>query len=115
MKHIINNKGVKYMVQELQNSFMEEVKEGVTFVDFYANWCTPCRMMMPVVEELSEEFNGRVKFIKVNTDDNQDLALSLNIQSIPRFYIFKDQSAVKVFVGAQKKETLVSALEECLK
>lgn len=102
------------MVQELKNNLMEEVKEGVTFVDFYANWCTPCRMMMPVVEELSEDFNGRVKFIKVNTDENQDLAVSLNIQSIPRFYIFKNQKAVNVFIGAQKKETLASALEKCL-
>ena len=103
------------MVKELNGSFIEEVKTGVTFVDFYADWCTPCRMMMPVVEELSKEFDGKVKFLKVNVDDNQDIAVSLNIQSIPRFYIFKDEKALKMFVGAQKKDTLVDALLECLK
>lgn len=103
------------MVKELNGSFVEEVKTGVTFVDFYADWCTPCRMMMPVVEELSKEFDGKVKFLKVNVDDNQDIAVSLNIQSIPRFYIFKDEKALKMFVGAQKKDTLVDALLECLK
>ena len=63
MKYIIN-KGENTMVKELNGSFVEEVKTGVTFVDFYADWCTPCRMMMPVVEELSKEFDGKVKFLK---------------------------------------------------
>ncbi|MBP5343272.1 thioredoxin [bacterium] len=103
------------MVQELQSNFIEEIKEGVTFVDFYADWCTPCRMMMPVVEALSEEYASKVKFLKVNVDENQEIAQNLNIQSIPRFFIFKDGNAVKVLVGAQKKDTLVAELEACLK
>ena len=67
------------MVQELQSNFIEEIKEGVTFVDFYADWCTPCRMMMPVVEALSEEYASKVKFLKVNVDENQEIAQNIKV------------------------------------
>jgi len=75
------------------------------FVDFWAEWCGPCRMVGPVVEELSHEYNGTVDFVKVNVDQNNDLAQKFNVFSIPTLVIFKDGKAVSQKVGAASKES----------
>ncbi len=88
------------------------VNNGITFVDYYADWCGPCRMMAPTVDELSEEIEG-VNFIKVNVDEFGDIAMALRISTIPRFYIFKDGEIKKMFVGGRDKEELKKAILEC--
>lgn len=78
-------------------------------VDFYADWCGPCKMMAPVVEEIAEELQDKVKVGKINVDDNQDLAMEYNVMSIPTLIIFKDGKEDKRFVGVTDKEELESA------
>ena len=72
-------------------------------VDFWAPWCGPCRMLMPTIEELAEEFSGKVKIGKVNTDDNQKTAAAYGITSIPTVMLFKDGEMVDKVVGAPPK------------
>ena len=97
-------------------TFDEQVgkTEGVTVVDFWAPWCGPCRMVGPVIEELSEEYEGRVRFAKVNVDDNQQIAGSFGIRSIPTIGFFKDGEAVGGVVGAYPKEALQQVIDDVL-
>ena len=83
-------------------------------VDFYADWCGPCKAMGPVVEALAQEYAGKVKVGKINTDDNQDIAMEYGVMSIPTFIVFKGGKAVKKMVGMQDKRNLVAAIEETL-
>src|SRR5215831_19094336 len=90
-------------VQQLNESdFEKEVLKSETpaLVDFYADWCGPCRMVSPILESLSREYEGKVKFVKINTDDNQELAVKLGIMSIPTVMIFKDGEMKARIVGA---------------
>ncbi|OGK15208.1 thioredoxin [Candidatus Roizmanbacteria bacterium RIFCSPHIGHO2_01_FULL_39_12b] len=79
-------------------------KEGVVFVDFYANWCGPCKMTEPIVEELSQSPNYKdVNFVKVDVDAHNELAARYNVLSIPTFMIFKKGRVVSQFIGARDK------------
>lgn len=91
-------------------NFEKEVlnsKEPV-LVDFYADWCGPCKMMAPIVEELATELNGKVKVGKVNIDANQDLAMKYGVMSIPTLIIFKEGKENKRFIGVKDKKTLLN-------
>jgi len=89
---------------ELNNeNFEETIKEGVSLVDFWAPWCGPCRMIAPVIEELAEDFEGKAKICKINTDEQQDLALRFGIRSIPTVLIMKDGEIVETLIGANSK------------
>ena len=94
-------------------SFQKEVLDhkGVVFVDFYADWCGPCKMTEPIVEEISEEKKD-IKFVKVNVDQNQQLAQQYSIFSIPTFMIFKDGQVAGQFVGARGKQGFLSEIEK---
>jgi thioredoxin 1 len=83
-------------------------------VDFWAPWCGPCRMVAPVVDEVAKEFEGRVKVVKLNTDDNPKIANEYGIRSIPTLMIFKGGQKVDVVMGAVPKTTLVKALQQQL-
>jgi thioredoxin 1 len=85
-------------------NFDATVKEGVTMVDFWAPWCGPCRMIAPVVEELAEEYEGRAIIAKVNTDEQQELAVKYGIRSIPAILFFKNGEVVDQVVGAASKD-----------
>ncbi len=78
--------------------FKEIAKEGVTVVDFYADWCGPCKMLGPVLETLSQELTD-VTFVKINVDDEMDLAQEYGIMSIPAVFLFKDGEAVAQSIG----------------
>ncbi len=95
-----------------QNFDKEVLQEkGVVFVDFYADWCGPCRISAPIVEELSEEMKN-VKFVKVNVDENPELAQKFGVFSIPTFIIFKDGEKKHAFVGARDKEGFKEEIEK---
>jgi len=95
------------------SQFQSEVlnQKVLVFVDFYADWCGPCKMTAPIIEELANEVK-EVKFVKVNVDENPDLASQYNIFSIPTFLIFKDGKVVHQFVGGRGKESFLSEIEK---
>ena len=84
------------------------VKEGTTIVDFWAEWCGPCKMIGPVLEEISAEEN--VKLIKINVDENKELASAFNLTSIPVIMLYTDGVKTKIIVGAKPKPALKKAL-----
>ena len=97
-----------------ENNFTDEViKSDVpVMIDFYAEWCGPCRMMSPVVEEFAKDFEGRVKIGKINVDEESDLAMRFGVQSIPSFVFIKDGKVVDRVTGAMPKPILKKYLED---
>ena len=93
------------------NNFEEEVINSNTkvLVDFYADWCGPCKMMSPVIDEIADE-NSNVKVGKVNVDDNQELAMKYNIMSIPTIMVFENGVPKKTFVGVTDKNEILKEL-----
>ena len=79
-------------------------------IDFWATWCGPCRMLSPVVDQLAEEYEGKVKFGKVNVDEQPRLAMNYNIQSIPTLLLFKEGKPVDISVGVVPKEQIEAML-----
>lgn len=98
------------------HDFAEEVllSELPVVVDFWAEWCGPCRMVAPILEELSVENTERFKVVKVNSDDNSGLAAHYSIRSIPTILILKGGEVVKTIIGAKPKATLLKEIEEVL-
>ena len=83
-------------------------------VDFWAPWCGPCRMVAPVVEELSGEYDGKVSFVKVNVDDNPQVASQFGVMSIPTLILFKDGKPATTVVGFRPKAELKKSLDAAL-
>jgi thioredoxin 1 len=97
------------------SNFASEVtKYPMMLVDFWAPWCGPCRMVSPIIEQLSREYSGKVAFGKVNVDENQRIAASFGIQSIPTLMIFKGSKAVDVIIGAMPKAQIEMKLKQQL-
>jgi thioredoxin 1 len=97
------------------SNFASEVtKYPIMLVDFWAPWCGPCRMVSPIIEQLSREYSGRVAFGKVNVDENQRIAASFGIQSIPTLMIFKGSKPVDVIIGAMPKAQIEMKLKQQL-
>jgi thioredoxin 1 len=101
------------MLQINQDSFKKEVLEqkGLVFVDFFAQWCGPCKLTGPIIEELANEMKD-IGFVKVDVDQNPDLTAQYSIFSIPTFMIFKDGKVVNQFVGAMGKETFIEEIKK---
>lgn len=98
-----------------ENFEKEVLKSDIpVLVDFYADWCGPCKMMAPVVEKMAEEFDGRIKVGKLNTDENMQIAQQYRIASIPTFMVFKDGKAAESWLGAMSAADLQSKLEQVL-
>lgn len=88
--------------------------EMPVFVDFYADWCGPCKMMAPIVESLAESFDGKVKVGKLNIDEEMDIAQKYRVMSIPTFIVFKGGQALETSVGAMSKDDLEKKLQKVL-
>ncbi|AXX91079.1 thioredoxin [Malaciobacter molluscorum LMG 25693] len=97
-------------IELTQENFDNTVSNGISLVDFWAPWCGPCRMLAPVIEELAEEFEGKANICKVNTDEQQDLAVKYGIRSIPTIIFMKDGEILDQVVGASSKQALVEKL-----
>lgn len=103
----------KYIELTVSN-FDETVGNGVTLVDFWAPWCGPCRMLAPVIDELANDFEGKAKICKVNTDEEQDIAVKYGIRSIPTIMFFKDGELVDQLIGASSKQSLADKINSLL-
>jgi thioredoxin 1 len=99
------------------STFKHEVLESEVpvLVDFWAPWCGPCRMVAPVVDEIAAQYGEQLKVVKVNTDENPQIASQYGIRSIPTLMIFKDGAKVDMVVGAVPKSTLSNTVEKYLK
>lgn len=95
-------------------NFKESIAEGLVMVDFWAPWCAPCRMVAPVLEELQEEMQDKVKIVKVNVDENPQVATDYGITSIPTLIIYKDGEMVDRTIGAGPKDHYKSMLDKQL-
>jgi len=103
-------------IQINNQNFENEVAKAQTpvLVDFWAEWCGPCKMISPIVDEVAGEFEGKLKVGKVNVDENQELASKFSVMSIPTLILFKDGKPVDQIVGAVSKDTLVGKLNQNL-
>jgi putative thioredoxin len=100
--------------QTFEKEVLEASKTVPVVVDFWAPWCGPCRSLTPIIEKVVGEFKGRVKLVKVNSDDNPELSQAFQIQSIPNVIAFKDGRAVSQFIGAQPETQVRTFVEKLL-
>ena len=94
--------------------FDEVISKGVVVIDFFANWCGPCKMLAPVLEEVSEEYAGKVNFFNVDVDENPDLAMQYKIMNIPALVVLKKGEKVDTQVGFAPKENIVEFIKKQL-
>ena len=99
------------------NNFQEVVLKAKmpVLIDFWAPWCAPCRFVAPIVDELANEYDGRVTFGKVNTDDNSSLAIRYGVRSIPTLILFKDGQQARSIVGLRPKAELKNQIDQVLR
>src|SRR3989338_4461735 len=98
-----------------KNFDMEVIKSELpVLIDFWAEWCGPCRMISPIVDQIAGEYSGKLKVGKVNVDEEQDLAMKFGVMSIPTLLIFKQGKVFDQVVGSMSKDQLVSRIDKSL-
>ena len=104
------------IIKLLKSNFDQEVlkSDGAVLVDFWAEWCGPCKMIAPLIEELAKDFQGRLKVGKLNVDEERDIASQYGIRSIPTLILFKEGKPVEQIIGALPKSALKSKIEGLL-
>ncbi|MBE7710980.1 MAG: thioredoxin [Cyanobacteria bacterium SIG31] len=103
------------MVLEINTeSFNREVlsQDGVVVVDFFANWCGPCRKLAPILEEVEAELASKVRFAKINTDENLEMAKQYQVSGLPTLMVFKNGEAVERLVGLMPKSSIITNVEK---
>ena len=102
-------------VDELNgSSFEDKIGSGISVIDFFAEWCMPCLMMSPIVEEVSDKFKGKVNFGKVNVDKNPQLASRFGVMSIPTFIFFKDAEEIERHTGSMSAEQFETKIKNLM-
>ena len=97
-----------------EKEFEEKTKEGLVLVDFFATWCGPCRMLSPILEEISEELGDKIKIYKIDVDENEKLTRSFGIMSIPTMIFFKNGTQVQKQVGLLNKDSIIDIIKKYL-
>jgi thioredoxin 1 len=107
---------VSQLTQVTDGSFQSDVlnEQSPVLVDFYADWCGPCRAVAPALEELSGEFSGRVKIVKLNIDENEATSMKYGVQSIPTMILFKGGKEIERIIGALPKTKIATKIEPYL-
>jgi len=101
-----------YEVPELsEKEFENFTKEGTVLIDFFAEWCMPCVMLTPIIEEISENFKDKLKVGKVNIEDNSELAAKFNVSSIPNLILFKNGKIVEQIIGVMPQEEIENVIK----
>ena len=97
-------------------NFQDEIKgtQVPILVDFWAEWCAPCRMIAPMLDEIAEEYEGKIKIGKLNVDQNRSIAAQFGVMSIPTLIVFKGGEMVEQMIGAQPKENLLKVLQSVI-
>ena len=85
--------------------------DGLTLVDFWAEWCGPCKMIAPILDEIAEEYQGKLKVGKLNVDENNNLAMQYGVMSIPTMKFFKNGKVVAELIGAQPKQNIQEVIK----
>ena len=98
-----------------QDNFDHTIHEGIVLVDFYAEWCGPCHVLSPLLEEISKKYEGRVQFFKLDVDQASQIAAKYQIMSIPTVMMFKNGQEAGKIIGANPESRYTDALEEILK
>jgi thioredoxin 1 len=101
---------IEMAVALTKENFTQSIESGVALVDFWAPWCGPCKMQLPIVEELSTELEGQAVIAKINVDEQPELASQFGVMSIPTLILFKDGQPVDKMVGVQSKDALKSKI-----
>ena len=106
----------EYVKEITEINFEDEVIKSPqpVVIDLWAEWCMPCRMIAPIIEELAQEYDGKVKFGKLNVDENRNIAIRYSIQAIPTLLIFKDGQLVQKLVGLRSKADLEREIDSLL-
>jgi thioredoxin 1 len=103
---------MKEIIINSENFYDEVVMSKIpVLVDFWATWCGPCKMLAPILEEIANEYDGKIKVAKVNVDDNIQLSNEFGIQSIPTLMLFRNGEVVKTSIGFMQKEQIVKMFE----
>jgi thioredoxin 1 len=97
-----------------QADFSSAIAKGVTLVDFYADWCGPCKMIAPVLEQLDKEYTGKAQIVKLDVDANPAVAQAYGVMSIPTLIVFKDGQIAGKVVGFQQKAALANLINKAL-
>ena len=106
----------EHVLELTDSNFEQEVLQSPTpsLVDYWAEWCMPCKMLAPIVEELAAEYDGKIKVGKVDTDSNREISMKYGISAIPTLILFSGGEPVRKFVGLQQKTDLKTAIDEAL-
>jgi thioredoxin 1 len=101
----------KNVINLTADSFDKILKQGLVLIDFWADWCVPCRMQSPILEKVASEMGDKVTVAKLNVDKFQSIASRYGVRSIPTMLLFRNGRMVKQFVGVQQKQTLLNAFD----
>jgi thioredoxin 1 len=106
----------EHTIELTDSNFEQEVIQSdvPVLVDFWAEWCMPCKMLAPTIDELAEDYGGTVKVGKIDTDSNRDVSMKYGISAIPTLILFKDGEMIKKFVGLQQKNELKQAIDDAI-
>lgn len=95
-----------------EKNFEEKTKEGLVLVDFFATWCGPCRMMAPILDDVKDELGDAIQIFKVDVDDNEKLARSFAIMSIPTLILFKNGKQIEKHIGLMQQDELIDLIKK---